>query len=189
MTASLTSPELVTLAVYFLAPDGSRVDTEDVAVMARDLDSARFSWRKHPDQINLELVRVALSDAKKGEHGTLLTGSGNEGWSLTPGGVAFCAANHTRLETTPRTRQPHPRDRLWTKREKARMLATRAYELFSLGRVNEVTPELAAGFFHLDEYIRGKARDRKIARLRVAFAEDRELAEAITEVGRRLHGS
>src|SRR5262249_50821616 len=86
---TLTNPQIVTLAVYLLGGDRSTVDTEDVAVMAKELAPGRFTWRRHKAQINLELIRVYLSDAKKVAHGVLLRGSGNSGWALTARGLAF----------------------------------------------------------------------------------------------------
>lgn len=186
-TPALSNHELVTLALYLRGSDGDRVDTEDVAIQVRALDPGRFSWRKHHDQINLELVRVALSDAKKPENGRLVAGSGNEGWSLTADGLAFSKANLARIMSNETGgRPPHPRERQWFKRERARMLSTQAYGLFRQDRLNEITPALAAVFFHLDDYIRGPARDRKVSRLAMAFSDDKELASAVQEIRGRL---
>jgi hypothetical protein len=86
LTHQLTQCEIVILAVHLLGGDQHAVDTEDVAIKAHELAPGRFSWRKYPEQINLELVRVYLSDAKKPEKGGLLLGSGRTGWSLTTHG-------------------------------------------------------------------------------------------------------
>src|SRR5262249_29068086 len=75
----LTSPsqaEIVTLAVYRLGGAQRAIDTEDAAVEAHRIAPGRFSWKKYPDQINLELIRVFLSDAKKNK---LVVGSGRTG--------------------------------------------------------------------------------------------------------------
>src|SRR5689334_18326851 len=61
----LSQAEIVSLAVYRLGGAQRAVDTEDVAVEAHRIAPGRFSWKKYPDQINLELIRVFLSDAKK----------------------------------------------------------------------------------------------------------------------------
>ena len=66
---SLANHEIVTLAVYLLGGDTQRVDTEDVAVKANALAGGRFTWRKYPDQINIDAVRKRLWDAAKPEKG------------------------------------------------------------------------------------------------------------------------
>lgn len=56
-------------ALLRLGGDTSMVDVEDVAVEAYRLAPDRFRWRRHADLINLDLVRITLSDAnKKGAH-------------------------------------------------------------------------------------------------------------------------
>lgn len=64
MLDGLTQAELVTVAVYLLGGELRKIDTEDTAMKAHEIAPGRFAWRKYPGQINLELVRVALSDAK-----------------------------------------------------------------------------------------------------------------------------
>ena len=74
-----TRVDLVTLALYLSEGDSKLVDTEDVASKAHELDARFFRWRTREDQINLELVRVALSDAKKNRF-AWVEGSGRAGW-------------------------------------------------------------------------------------------------------------
>src|SRR5437660_4246482 len=97
MLDKLRHTELVTWAVYLLGGDQRRIDTEDVAVKSFQLAPHRLAWRKYPEQINLELVRVYLSNAKKAEHGSLLTGSGRTGWSLTQKGLMWIRSSGTKL--------------------------------------------------------------------------------------------
>src|SRR5260370_11593362 len=104
----LTTAELVTWAVYQLGGDQRRIDTEDVAVKVFQLAPKRFGWRKYPAQINLELVRVYLSDAKKTEHGELLSGSGRTGWALTRKGLEWLASARGRLHSI-QTQEPNDR--------------------------------------------------------------------------------
>src|SRR5262245_22160571 len=92
---TLTNRQIIVLATYMLGGERQPIDTEDLAVKAHELAPGRFSWRKYRDQINLELVRVYASDAKKQAHGALLRGSGNDGWMLTQVGVAWA---ETRLD-------------------------------------------------------------------------------------------
>ena len=75
----LVQYQIVVLALYFLDGHSKRVDTEDVAIKSHELAPLRFAWAKYPEQVNLELIRVALSDAKKPEKGRLIVGSGRRG--------------------------------------------------------------------------------------------------------------
>lgn len=73
------------VALFRLGGDMSMVDLEDIAVDAYRLAPDRFRWRRH-DYPNLELVRVVLSDANKGDshlvlrdgRGRMLTVEGTE---------------------------------------------------------------------------------------------------------------
>ena len=65
---------------------------------ANELAPGRFTWRKYKDQINLEVVRVYLSDAKKKAKGAYLIGSGNSGWTLSEAGLAFAREHVDEVE-------------------------------------------------------------------------------------------
>ncbi len=62
---SLANHEIVTLAVFLLRGDTRRVDTEDIAVKANELAHGRFTWRKYPDQINIDAVRKRLWECRE----------------------------------------------------------------------------------------------------------------------------
>ena len=95
MSKSLANHEIVTLAVYLLGGESQPVDAEDIAIKANEIAPKRFSWRKYPDQINLESVRKRLWDARKPEKGSYLTGSDRQGWLLTQNGLRF-AKEHSK---------------------------------------------------------------------------------------------
>jgi len=86
---SVSKPELVTLALALLGGADQPFDTEDIAVKAHELAASAFAWRRYPDRINLELVRVALVDASRAKSGSLVQGRGRGGWLLTNQGVAW----------------------------------------------------------------------------------------------------
>jgi hypothetical protein len=95
------------LVVYALAMAGGglrRIHTEDVALKAHELFPGSFSWTKHPEIPDKDIVRVALTDARKEEFGSLVEGrSGTrrgqtartrrepapDGWRLTESGLGF----------------------------------------------------------------------------------------------------
>ena len=187
LLTSVTHAELVTWAVYLLGGDQKRIDTEDVAVRAFQLAPKRFSWRKYPEQINLELVRVYLSDAKKPEHGGLLTGSGRTGWSLTRKGLVWLRSARSKLQTLGMS-EPHRResragsiDPSRRDRERKRILALPAWTRWSEGDETVVLAE-AREVFRLDSYSTASVREAKLTRLRAMFEDDEQLSSFLTHL-------
>ena len=83
--------DIVIIAVYQLGGALRYIHLEDVAMKAAELSPRRFCWKKYPDQINLESVRITL----KGELGLpnrRVLGSIRHGWMLTPEGLSWCLA-------------------------------------------------------------------------------------------------
>lgn len=180
--------EIVTLAVFLLGGDQHVVDTEDVAVRASQLAPGRFSWRKHADQINLELIRVFLSDAKKKNNGALLAGSGRTGWTLTAAGQdwarhrgqAFLGSDLRRERKDKRA--DSATEGRW-RRERTRIVASAAWRKWSSER-DTVSKREAEDVFRIDTYALGRIRDLKIGRLREMFQADAELSEFIQGMAR-----
>src|ERR1700675_4146129 len=85
----LSNHQIVVIAAYLVGSDSKRVDTEDIAVKANEIAPGRFTWRKYPQQINIETVRKRLWDACKPDKGGYILGSEKEGWVLTEAGVKF----------------------------------------------------------------------------------------------------
>ncbi len=185
----MTQPQLVAVALYLLEGDRTVVDTEDVAIRVHQLAPGRFSWRKYPDQINLELVRVALSDACKGGGDALVSGTGKSGWSLTVTGRRWAIENIERIAVADLGRERQQRtagsidERRWH-RERVRVLATDAWHQWSQTHERlAITREAAAELFRVDRYVVGRAREMKVNRLRETFAEDGELAPFLDAAG------
>jgi hypothetical protein len=177
---------VVTLAVYLLGGDQHAVDTEDIAVKAHELAPNRFSWRKHPDQINLELVRVYLSDAKKPGNGALVDGSGRVGWTLTASGLKWA-----KKWAKERPRAGIDRDREAAGggsvdarrrgRERERVLATKAWAQWKDGE-SEISVRDAETVFRIDSYAVGRMRSLKITRLRSMFYDNREVSKFLNQM-------
>jgi hypothetical protein len=173
----ISQAEMVTLAVYRLGGAGRAIDTEDVAVQAHRMAPGRFCWRKYPDQINLELVRVFLSDAKKS---ALMIGSGRTGWRLTQRGLKWAedvsgAVGETdAVRSRAQSRAGSIDEQRW-RRERSRIIATPAWQLWMSG-VREIPAAQAKQVFRIDSYARGDLRETKITRLRAMFVDDQELA-------------
>jgi len=179
LTSGPTQTELVVLAVHALGGDQRAVDTEDVAFKVNELAPGRFSWRKYPDQINLELVRVYLSAAKDSDHGALLTGSGQTGWTLTASGLKWAKGAGARLLTQDTSRARQERlagsiDETRWRRERARVTSTAAWAHWRTGQ-KDISRRDAAEVFRIDHYAVGRIRDLKVARLDEMFKDDPEV--------------
>ena len=178
LVVDLTQSEAVTLALYALGGADAAVDTEDVAVRVAQLAPGMFSWRKHPDMIDKELVRVALSDARLKK--LWVVGSHKKGgWLLTSAGLEFARNNQVRLTGAQEPRRSG-RENRQVERERVRLLTSEAFELIrARGDAQGVTSDAADGFFRINVYVVGQARDRKIARIENQFGDDPELGEAV----------
>ena len=178
--ARLSNHEVVTLAVYLLGGDSQYIDTEDVAVKANEIAPGRYTWRKYPDQINIENLRAFMSDAKKEKTGGYLLGSGTKGWMLTPAGLAFAKANAARVSDAldPEVRLTS-QERRWRSRERGRVSTSTAFAKLSEGRGDDVTRQDAEAVFRINDYIVGAARAAKITKLLNALGEDPEVGPAV----------
>lgn len=185
--SELTNTEIVTLAVYLLGGEARAIDVEDIAIKVNELAPGRFSWRKYKDQINLDSVRRRLSQAKTEEG--YLGGSGTDGWLLTEAGLAFAKKKAEAVPGFDLGRETlSPRERQWRRRERVRMLSSSACMKFDAGREKEITDKDAAAFFRLDDYVRGEARDRKVARIVNVFGDDPELGSLVSSLAERVRG-
>ena len=105
--------ELVVYAVYLLGGDSERVYTEDIALKSFELSPASFSWVKHTQYPDKDIVRVALTDARKEQYGALVEGRTgqkrgltaktlrkpmDDGWVLTSAGVQWIQKNLADLQ-------------------------------------------------------------------------------------------
>jgi len=180
-----TSSELAVLALYLLGGDQRPIDTEDIAVRVNQLAPGRFTWSKYPDQINLELVRVFLSDAKKGDS-ALVAGSGRTGWTLTAAGLRWAKTNAAELLKEDVSRERDGRvagsiDQGRWRRERARVMATTAWAKWSAGD-RTITAREARDVFRMDLYAVARMRDIKVARLKSMFDDHPDLGPFIRAI-------
>lgn len=184
MTDGGSQVELVTLAVFLCGGDLHAIDTEDIAVKANELAPGRFTWRKYPDQINLELVRTYLSAAKR--RAGYLSGVGTVGWTLSPKGLAWAKSDGQMLLGQDKSRRREELkggsiDEVRWRRERDRVLATEAWRQWNAG-YQDISERNAEEVFRIDSYAIGRTRDMKIARLRNMFGDDPELGPFIANV-------
>jgi hypothetical protein len=180
--------EIATMAVYTLGGAARSIDTEDVAVKCHELAPTLFSWQKHKDQINLELVRVSLSDAKKKKNGGLLSGSGREGWRLTSNGLDWVAGPAKQfigdIGSTVRDRRSTAGsiDAVRRKREHDRLISSDSWQEWCTS--GSITSRAARAIFRIDEYTTAKMTAIKVARIRAMFDDDADLGAFLREAAR-----
>jgi hypothetical protein len=182
LTKPLTKREVTVLAVHLLGGGERSVDTEDIAIKAAELLPGAFSWRKYPEQINLELVRAVLSDSKKPHFGSLLHGSGTEGWRLSDAGVVWAGQLDARVRAGAMAqRKAAPwagsSDARRVDREVDRVKASLAWQEWKTD--GKVSRQAALQLFRIDDYADATMRDIKVARLRRLVAADVEASELI----------
>jgi hypothetical protein len=104
--------QIVSYALYLLGGATVRQHTEDITLKCFELAPDAFSWTNYPEYPDKDIVRVALTDAKKTRNGALVEGragqrrgqyqvSGRQpavdGWTLTDDGIQWVEANQDRL--------------------------------------------------------------------------------------------
>ena len=184
----LSNTEVMVLAVHRLGGILTGQDTEDIAMEADRIAPGRFRWRKYPQFISDELIRVFLSDAKKQKNGGLLAGDGTRGWRLTVAGAKLAAslADYDRAPARPRKdRELEKRIRL----EVARLLDSSAWHKHSKGE--PVSLRDAESVFRVGDYTKPDRRDGMVERLRLLFLDDPQFGPFIEDMTRlvRLKGA
>ena len=110
---ALPNRQLVVYGLYLLGGESKPVHTEDITLKCFELFPTSFSWVKHPHLPDKDIVRVALTDARKAPHGAMVEGRAGErrglaaktrrlpvedGWMLTPMGAGWIRENLAALE-------------------------------------------------------------------------------------------
>jgi len=175
--------ELVTIALYILGGDAKSVDLEEIAMKVNQLAPGRFSWKRYPGQINIKNVDAFLWDAKKPKNGSYVINSKRDEWILTAAGLTFAIKMAPELEGVDLSRKARSaKERNWMRRERERMLASEAYQKFSVGETYKITVQEAQAFFRVDAYVTGTARSEKLLRASNVFGEDPELGPLINHL-------
>ena len=176
--------EIAALALYLLGGAQRAVDTEDIAIKSYELSPELFAWRKYPDQVNLELVRVSLSDAKKAKNGVLVAGSGRDGWRLTPNGVARLSAERVENDgaiaigkSDATRRSAGSIDTVRKAREELRIENSAAWAIWQAEERIDV--DEARKLLRIDSYTSSKLIDVKVARLMAVFPPNSEVGKFI----------
>lgn len=185
----MSNVDVVLLATYLVGGALRAVDTEDIAVAAHKIDPTRFGWRKYPDQIDMERVRVRLSQARGDDK---LAGVHSKGWRLTHAGTTYVRAS---LESRAKdgneplsAKKPSRRkvDRAWIAAERKRLAATNAFKKFLVGDAGAITKMELREFFRVDEYMSSEVVREKLDRLSAAFTGDKKIGPMVTSLSERI---
>ena len=118
---SIPNRQMVVYALFLLGGETNAVHTEDIAKRCHELSPDSFSWTKYPAFPDKDIVRVALTDARKERNGAHVEGRAGQnrgltartergpavdGWILTPNGAAWVRENLARLEEVTGHAQP-----------------------------------------------------------------------------------
>jgi hypothetical protein len=158
---------------------------------AYELASGMFSWKHFPDQVDKDLVRVLLFDARKQEFGAFVNGRVAQGWMLTEAGCRFAAAAARNISAEAMQSPLQSRDSVRrTAQERQRLESTEAYQKVICGQIDDLSEREAEAFFRLNAYITGENRSRKMDQIANMFADDKEMSVLIGLVRKRVlnHG-
>ena len=115
LSKGVPNRELVVYALYLLGGDSKPIHTEDIAFKCFELFPSSFSWTKYPAYPDKDIVRVALTDARKESNGALVEGRAGQkrglpaktqrlpiedGWMLTADGIRWIKRELVVLERT-----------------------------------------------------------------------------------------
>ncbi len=181
----LTKKDVAVMALVKLGGASKLIDTEDAAIVAHAIDRDAFGWKKYPERVDLDAVRTTLRHEGEGKN-PRIEGSIQNGWHLTPAGVAWSEANpgllgDTKIAVAP-TSSATQRWRAETREAGAavnRVRTSEAFRLWSQGKA--FTSRQAAGVFRIDEYTPMKERTRKTARLQEMTRGDEDIETFMKE--------
>ena len=186
MTARRSKVETVVLAVCLLGGEKQFVDVEDIAAAANNLAPGHFTWKRYPDQIDINAVRRCLVAAARPDGGNLITGSSHTGWALTEKGTEFARNREeyrrgSELLVTGLTEE-ESRFLNW---QRKRIQAHKAFKKVTGGLDHEVTVKDVESFFLLDSYSSPSERKQKIEQYLRCFGNDPTLGPVVKLVAQK----
>jgi hypothetical protein len=171
-----TNGDIVIIAVYQLGGALRHIHLEDVAMKAAELSPRRFCWKKYPEQINLEAVRITLKN-ELGPPKTRVVGSIRDGWMLTPEGLSWCLAaasggdNQALLDEL--------------RREVARAKKTAAFSKMISGEVDKVSTLEVEALLRVNDYSTPRNRRERIIALANSAMLDAQLRSVLANLRER----
>jgi len=177
---ALTKTDIVVLALLDAGGIDTKVHTEDVAVAAYKLAPESFSWKKYPEQISFDSVRVHLYDARKTSYGTRVGGSLGEGWYLTDNGRVwtreFGEGTRVRLGSeAPASRDSQRPESRQAEYDRRRMRTSSAFEVWTDGKT--LTRRQAADVLRLGPHGTEAETQTKLGRFEMSASDDSGLLD------------
>ena len=179
-SAKLRNSDLVVLALFAIEGDRSPVHIEHIAHKVSQLAPGRFNWRHYPEQIDIERVRVRLSENKKPENGRRVDGGGRDGWWLTAAGVKWAKSATKAFAPVHQARAPI--DRSVDRRrnlETDRIQSLPAWQKYHAVPIETATTSEAEAVFRIDEYVEGARRRHLVDRTLSLFTAEPEFYEFV----------
>ena len=161
-----TNRDIIVIAVFQLGGGLRHIHLEDVAMKAAKLAPRRFCWKKYPDQINLESVRITLKN-ELGLPNRRILGSIRDGWMLTPDGLSWCLAAASGGGSQGLVDE--------IRREINRAKKTVAFGKSISGRGSEVSTIEMEAFLRVNDYFTARDRRERILALANAAVLDPQL--------------
>jgi hypothetical protein len=165
--------DIVTIAVYQLGGALRYIHLEDVAMKAAKLSPRRFCWKKYPDQINLESVRITLKN-ESGLPNRRVSGSIRDGWMVTPDGLSWCLTAVSGGDNQGLIAELH--------QEIDRAKKTAAFNKTVSGRRSEVSVLEVEALIRVNEYFTARDRRERILAMANATVLDSQLRSVLTDL-------
>ncbi len=165
MTARITGTRIAAVALLHMDGSEHAVDSEDLAMRMAELAPGRFSWKKYPEQINLERVRSSVKKMLEANP-PLASGGVNDGWMLTPAGIQW-ACQTPGVASAPVLAS--------LARGAALLRQSDAWEKFARLVPEEITVYDARRFLKVDEYTSPRRRRERVQAVSNIAAHDDDL--------------
>jgi hypothetical protein len=176
---NLPSYQIAALASYLVGAGEKAVHTEDIALKAFELAPNRFSWKKYPNNIDLEAVRVALRHGTEPQHGSLLSGSMETGWMLTPEGLQWATQAEETITGGVTSKARRGSHQAALDAEVDRILSTSAWEKARLGRQDDISVYEFQSLARVNEYTSASKYSQRIGQIKLAGSERPEILDLI----------
>lgn len=171
-----TNRDIATMALYLLGGALRHVHLEDVAMKAVELSPKKFRWKKYPEQINLESVRVTLKDESSLVNRRVMGGI-RDGWMLTPSGLSWCIATAGVSVDQALIDQLHL--------EVDRAKKTTAFRKATDGRGQDVSNAEVETLLRINEYFTDRDRRERALALANAAVLDSQLHSVLSNLKER----
>jgi hypothetical protein len=157
--------------------DSSAFDTEDIAIEAGSIFPGMFSWVKYPEMLDKNLVRLALTDARRMHKWVL--GTHKEGWILTDTGRGVGEAVLDSKTKPQFASKRNEASSVETIRFRHRLLSSEVHSKVLNGH-SEFNRDEIYSFFRINPYMSSHDVARRVNRMKRDFSEDSELGESVS---------